>query len=80
VLAAEEVTWPDTSMGCPQPGMAYLQVPQDGMLIRLNAGGRVYAYHSGGNRAPFLCHQEATRPDLKPKPGDKAVPPPGIDQ
>lgn len=55
VLEAEAVVWPDTSMGCPQPGMAYLQVPQDGARIRLSAKGQVFDYHSGGNRLPFLC-------------------------
>jgi hypothetical protein len=57
VLEAEGVVWGDTSMGCPHPDMAYLQVPQDGALIRLSAGGLVYNYHSGGNRLPFLCDQ-----------------------
>jgi hypothetical protein len=51
----QSVVWPDKSMGCPQPGMAYIQVQQDGMLIRLLTGGRVYEYHSGGNHPPFLC-------------------------
>ncbi len=49
------VTWPDGSLGCPQPGMGYTQVTVDGLLIRLSAGGNVYEYHSGGSRAPFLC-------------------------
>jgi hypothetical protein len=67
VLGAEGVVWGDTSMGCPQPGMAYLQVPQDGARIRLSAGGQEYNYHSGGNRPPFLC-EESTQP------GDKSTP------
>lgn len=55
VLEAEGVVWGDTSMGCPQPDMAYLQVPQDGSRILLSAAGQVYSYHSGGSRLPFLC-------------------------
>lgn len=55
VLSVEEVVWPDTSMGCPHPDMRYTQVPQDGARIILRARGRQYAYHSGGNRTPFLC-------------------------
>ncbi len=58
VLAAQSVTWPDGSLGCPQPGMAYTQVQVDGLLIRLRAGGRDYEYHSGGPRAPFLCEKQ----------------------
>ena len=55
LIEATAVTWPDGSMGCPQPDMAYTQVQVDGLLIRLGVDDRVYEYHSGGNRAPFLC-------------------------
>lgn len=57
VLEVEMKTWSDASMGCPQPGMAYAQVPQDGLLIRLRVEGKDYNYHSGGRRDPFLCEQ-----------------------
>jgi len=62
VVTVEPVTWPDASLGCPQPGMAYAQVQQDGLLIRLQAGDRVYEYHSGGMRDPFLCEQVEVPP------------------
>jgi hypothetical protein len=55
VVSVEMVVWPDGSLGCPQPGMAYIQVLQDGLRIRLAADGAIYEYHSGGRRAPFLC-------------------------
>lgn len=56
VVGAEATVWSDDSMGCPQPGMRYRQVPQDGAVIRLEAGGRVHRYHLGGRRTdPFLC-------------------------
>jgi hypothetical protein len=55
LVEAASVTWPDGSMGCPKPGMAYTQVQVDGLLIRLRAKDRIYEYHSGGARAPFLC-------------------------
>ncbi len=68
VLEARSVTWPDGSLGCPQPGMRYTQVLVDGALIRLLAGGKVYEYHSGGSRAPFLCEQPAKlKKDAPPK-------------
>ncbi len=57
VLEAKAVVWPDASLGCPQPGMRYKQVPMDGALIRLGFEGQVYDYHSGGGRDPFLCEQ-----------------------
>ena len=51
----EEVVWPDTGMGCTHPDMRYKQVPQDGARIILRVKGKFREYHSGGNRAPFLC-------------------------
>lgn len=60
------VTWSDASLGCPHPDMRYKQVPVDGIRITLRAGGREYAYHSGGNREPFLC--ETGKPLKKPAP------------
>jgi hypothetical protein len=55
VLEARSVVWPDASLGCPQPDMRYKQVPVDGALIRLQADGQVFEYHSGGSRGLFLC-------------------------
>jgi len=70
VESVEAVTWRDSSLGCPQPGLAARQVLQEGSLIRLAAAGRVYEYHSGGSRAPFLCEQPAD---------DSLVPAPNLD-
>lgn len=54
-LEFEEVVWPDSSLGCPQPGIAYTQVMVDGYRILLQHEGKVYAYHGGGERPPFWC-------------------------
>lgn len=54
------VVWPDGALGCPQPGVVYAQVQQEGLLIRLRAGKRIYPYHSGGGTPPFLCEQAIT--------------------
>lgn len=58
VIEARAIVWPDRSLGCPRPGLLYPQVQQDGALIRLQAQGREYAYHSGGGRPPFLCEKQ----------------------
>ena len=76
LLEVREVTWPDSSLGCPQPGMAYAQVPQEGLLIRLGVDKEMYFYHIGEAQVPFLC--EATSqvvPKVTPK-TDEFVPPP----
>ena len=43
----EEVTWPDSSLGCPEPGMVYAQVLTPGYRFQLQSGGKLYQYHSG---------------------------------
>ncbi len=55
VLEVTKIIWPDASLGCPKPGMVYAQVQQEGLLIRLQAAGRIYSYHSGPDGKPFLC-------------------------
>lgn len=65
VISVEAVDWPDTSLGCPEPGMAYAQVITPGYLIVLEAKGQAYEYHSGGEQL-LLCGETATgqsRPD-----------------
>lgn len=76
VLSVEAVTWPDSSLGCPQPGMEYLQVMVDGLRIRLGAGGALYEYHSGGQGDPFLC-QPASPIFIRPTGGPFPIQPPG---
>jgi hypothetical protein len=68
VVEAKSVVWPDASIGCPQPDMRYKQVPVDGVLVRLEAGGKVYEYHSGGNQSLFLCEQPiGSQKDITPQ-------------
>ena len=55
VVSAESVVWPDGSLGCPREGMEYRQVQVDGSRIVLSADGVTWSYHSGGDRALFLC-------------------------
>lgn len=55
LVGAEEVSWRDASVGCPQPGMAYAQVVTRGSRILLESGAKRYEYHSDNRRDPFLC-------------------------
>ena len=88
LIEGNAVIWPDASLGCPQPGMAYKQVPYDGALILLQAQGIIYEYHNGGSRGLFLCEKSTLKPekppqiditDLTPSTPDNGVPP-GEDQ
>lgn len=57
VVEVEEVEWPDTSLGCPEPGMAYLQVIVPGCRVVMRMNDEVYEYHWGGGHG-VLCDGE----------------------
>jgi hypothetical protein len=59
VIAAREVTWPDGSLGCPEPGMMYTQALVDGTLVVLEANGQRYEYHGG---TPLVLCENPTPP------------------
>ena len=61
-----EVEWSDSSLGCPQPGMDYLQVITPGYLILLEANAQTYEYHSNRDTYFVLC--ENSNPPSLPKP------------
>ncbi len=46
VKSVEPVEWRDSSLGCPMPGMMYLQVITPGYLIILEADGKEWEYHA----------------------------------
>ncbi len=50
VKQVEPVEWPDTSLGCPKPGMLYAQVITPGYRIILEANGREYEFHASASR------------------------------
>jgi hypothetical protein len=43
----EKVTWSDSSLGFPMPGMGYATSLVDGVSVTFKAGGDRYAYHEG---------------------------------
>lgn len=55
VTVAHELTWPDGSLGCPQPGVLYTQALVDGYRIELTDGVNLYQYHGERGRPPFYC-------------------------
>ena len=57
VKSAEPVSWPDTSMGCPEPGSMYAQVITPGYRIILSYESKEYSYHSDSDGPPFLCEK-----------------------
>jgi TolB-like protein/Flp pilus assembly protein TadD len=51
----ESVTWPDGSIGCPQPDMIYTQALEPGIRIVFSAAGVEYHYHARDGGTPFFC-------------------------
>lgn len=55
VVQAEAVTWPDGSLGCPEPGMFYTQALIDGYHVLLDADGSELDYRVGNGGTFRLC-------------------------
>ena len=63
LLAADKTSWPDGSLGFPQPGLTYSQIVTAGYQIMLGANGQTYVYHSDTNNQIVYCgtRQDPTR-------------------
>jgi len=55
VINASIVNWGSSAVGCPGEGMNYTQAIVPGVLLLLEAGGKIYRYHGGSNGELFHC-------------------------
>ena len=55
VVRAAAVDWSDSSLGCPQPGMVYLQVVTPGYRLVLAAGAVSTEYHTDAGGRFVVC-------------------------
>jgi hypothetical protein len=55
VTGAQSVDWPDTALGCPEPGRAYAQVIVEGYRVAVSAGDRVIEVHTDGHGRAVIC-------------------------
>jgi hypothetical protein len=55
LVGADAVDWPDTSLGCPQPGMAYAQIITPGFRITLMAAGNTFRYDADSGGRVIAC-------------------------
>jgi WD40 domain-containing protein len=76
----EEKRFPDTSLGCPQPNTAYLQVVTVGLQFMLTYNGTAYDYRvSSDRRSVVLCNSTpATAVPAPCPPNDPAFLPPRL--
>jgi hypothetical protein len=54
-IEAKEAVWPDASLGCPQAGTAYAQIPTQGYMVMLDHAGSKYEYHVDIRGNAFYC-------------------------
>jgi len=55
LLNSIEMTWPNSALGCPEPGKGYSQSQVPGYRIWLEAGGVEYIYHADLSGQVILC-------------------------
>ena len=67
VLSAEQVEWPSTALGCPEPGVGYAAVIVSGWKFTLAHGDETYSYHSDESGSNVI---DCTEPPLKIEVGD----------
>jgi hypothetical protein len=51
LVSSEPKEWPDSSLGCPKPGMQYLQVITSGHALRFTDDGGTHAVNVAGDAA-----------------------------
>ncbi|MFN8482654.1 MAG: hypothetical protein U0768_06375 [Anaerolineae bacterium] len=68
VVQSEPMTWPDASLGCPQPGVMYMQVETPGYRVVLSAGGQEYDYRATADGQVRLCAKPGATPAAAPSP------------
>ena len=55
IVQVEDVEWPNSALGCPKPGMMYMQVITPGYRITLEHGGQEYTIHTDRGRRAVRC-------------------------
>ncbi|MBN2394007.1 MAG: hypothetical protein JXR84_24955 [Anaerolineae bacterium] len=66
-ISTEQVTWPDASLGCPQPDMAYAQVLTPGWrVVFVDVEGQEYNVHTTENREQFVICEQSSEISVPP--------------
>jgi hypothetical protein len=57
LIDTEAVQWPDSSLGCPEPGMMYAQVITPGYILTLEVDGQRYVFHTDSDQRVVRCEE-----------------------
>lgn len=55
ITRLEPRTWPDLSLGCPEPGLMYGQVVTPGYILTVVGAGKTLEYHTDATGRVALC-------------------------
>jgi len=67
LVSAEQVTWPDTSLGCPQPDMMYAQVLTPGWRVEfVDTEGVAYQVHTDDDFEDFIICEPSDETTIPP--------------
>ncbi|HEX6287585.1 MAG TPA: hypothetical protein VFZ66_00265 [Herpetosiphonaceae bacterium] len=61
IVDVEEMEWSDSSLGCPQPGMMYMQVITPGYRVTLEHSGQRYIFHTDLAHRAIRCDPSGRR-------------------
>ncbi len=64
--SAKEATWPDASLGCPEPDRMYAQVVTHGYSVVLGSGSKSYEVHVAGDHTVICDRRRSEPPDSRP--------------
>jgi hypothetical protein len=67
-VSQEDMTWPDSCLGCVQTGESCAQVLTPGYRITLRVRDATYEYHTNRSDRVRLCGQNALAPPPAPTP------------
>jgi hypothetical protein len=67
VVEVAPVTWRNSALGCPQPGMMYLQVLTPGFRVRLRQADQEYVIHTDRGRHAVHCPPDQREDGLPPE-------------
>ncbi len=57
IVRAEQVIWPDGSIGCARPGVMYTQALVPGYLVKFELDGKTYQYHATLKGGATYCER-----------------------
>ncbi len=62
IVSVTAQEWPDSALGCPQPGMMYQQVITPGYLVVLKSAGKLHHVHTDSSGRAVVCERAADLP------------------